>query len=707
MADGTKMSAAEAFLSAAGFSGNDHIPTLAEVHQRRMVLFAMTTTAALTVEVAYAKAVPKIPQLYAVLLRAAVWDCVLVGVVVAQLTDLSSLPMLAGTDGGHYLPVAVCIYHAITLIVCLAYDIYNRNGGSHVRQWHRALVGRRVLLELAGGNTGSKLVLGRLCFLVSGGAMWLALRVLMWVEDPGVVLAGFIIIIHAAYCAAGFAALEPKRTTPGRLVQWLCTGWGTREAFLHGPLKIIGAIFLLPFSVSVVAAQIWLRMVAFLVWLGFACPCCRLQQQDNVYDAFEREMVIPLLQCSFLAFACTLAALVLGFAQIDSDTHRLVVGTFTVYYTFMLLVWTAPAVLQAKVGSEEAFQSASLFGEDGQPPLLDEEGSIVAASEADSESTHYRELDEIPKALPGDARFEEMQAKCEEMRALLHRDRRHYSLEVAQLQSKLQDSELQLRKANQSLEDAKCEIAAAAKKAAHFQAEATKWRDRCAEAETSAATMTADVGRHIAAKTSELPKGKIQDREADGGRQSTTAATNAEASTAATPSTGGGVDIAADAIGDAAGTCEDVPLPVAVAVAPPPPPPPAIDVSLNELSDGDACREGTEGSTPKRESFCGSRNGPEENAAKEEEKGGEEEKEEEHEEAAGGEDVADESLEEEAPVPKEASREEKDEPNTDTDQAEETTAMIAGAGSPSPCSVRDDDTDTDSGDDGRRLLQAA
>ena len=40
-----------------------------------------------------------------------------------------------------------------------------------------------------------------------------------------------------------------------------------------------------------------------------ACPCCRLQRADNVFDAFERELAIPLLQCSFLAFSCTLAGL--------------------------------------------------------------------------------------------------------------------------------------------------------------------------------------------------------------------------------------------------------------------------------------------------------------------------------------------------------------------------------------------------------------
>eukprot|EP00438_Fugacium_kawagutii_P000752 Skav230960 [mRNA] locus=scaffold1214:42537:63811:+ [translate_table: standard] len=48
--------------------------------------------------------VPKMPQLYAALIRAAVWDCIFVGVFVAQLVDLANLPFLEGIDNGHYLP---------------------------------------------------------------------------------------------------------------------------------------------------------------------------------------------------------------------------------------------------------------------------------------------------------------------------------------------------------------------------------------------------------------------------------------------------------------------------------------------------------------------------------------------------------------------------------------------------------------------------
>ena len=165
----------------------------------------------------------------------------------------------------------------------------------------------------------------------------------------------FIVLSFVAYSAAGLAALEPRRSLPGQLVQWLCTGWGSREALLQGPLKILGALLMLPFTASatcrvcgvcfvllffwdacenrgwvvelaillfghpcllrsvlqVIAAQVWLRTISFIVWLAVACPCCRLQIADNVFDAFEQELAVPLLQCSFLAFACTLGGMVL------------------------------------------------------------------------------------------------------------------------------------------------------------------------------------------------------------------------------------------------------------------------------------------------------------------------------------------------------------------------------------------------------------
>lgn len=103
--------------------------------------------------------------------------------------------------------------------------------------------------------------------------------------------------------------------------------------------------------VEVIAAQIWLRTISFIVWLAVACPCCRLERADNVFDAFERELGIPLLQCSFLAFACTMAGMILDSKM--SSMQRMAVGFVATYYTAFLLIWTAPAVLQAKVMAEE------------------------------------------------------------------------------------------------------------------------------------------------------------------------------------------------------------------------------------------------------------------------------------------------------------------------------------------------------------------
>jgi len=186
--------------------------------------------------------------------------------------------------------------------------------------------------------------------------MWLALRMLVWVTRGGALFSAFTVVLLATYCAAGFAALEPRHTMPGHLVQWLCTSWGSREALLQGPLKLLGALFLIPFVASVIAAHIWLRTVSFLVWLTVAYPCCRLQRADNVYDAFEREVAVPLLQCSFQAFACTFAAIVLGIGSLSS-MQRLFVGMTTLYYTGMLMMWTSPTVLQAKITAEESFDA--------------------------------------------------------------------------------------------------------------------------------------------------------------------------------------------------------------------------------------------------------------------------------------------------------------------------------------------------------------
>lgn len=434
-----------------------------ELCHRRLIIFSLAVTVALGVEVGYAQLVPKLPQLYAVLLRAAVWDCVLVGVIVAQASDLLSGPssQVSSTDGGHFLPLAVILYHVLALAICAGSDLCARARTGRGRTWHRGLVLRRVLLELAGGSSGSKLVLGRVCFMVSGGAMWLVLRALLWIGSGTWALAAFVITLFAAYCAAGFAALEPRHTLPGNIVQWLCTGWGLRESVLIGPFKLGGALLLLPFAASVIAAQIWLRAVVFLVWITAACPCCRLRRTDDVYDAFGREVAIPLLQCSFLAFASTWAAIILG-----SMSNHLVGSQYVatciaaIYYTGMLLLWTAPMVLNAKVGFEEAFDLVprhEYVGEDA------------------SQTEPLREA--VSTDLEG-VELEDLKATCEELRALLHRERHDHSIEVMQLTDKMRDQELRTRLVQRSLQEVEKERGVLTERSGQLEAELTEWQQR-------------------------------------------------------------------------------------------------------------------------------------------------------------------------------------------------------------------------------------
>lgn len=442
-----------------------------ELCHRRLVWFSVAVTLATLAEIGYARVVPKLPQLYAVLLRAAVWDCVLVGVLVAQGTDFLSTPLSAGTDGSHFFPLAVLLYHVFAFVVCAGNDMLARvRATGRGRVWHRGLVLRRVLLELAGGTSGSHLALGRVCFIVSGGAMWLALRALLWLGDEHWALSSFIIMLFAAYCAAGFAALEPRHTLPGHLVQWLCTGWGFREALVQGSPKLVGALLLLPFAFSIIAAHIWLRMVMFLVWIIVACPCCRLRSSDDVYDTFGREVCLPLLQCSFLAFASTLAALVLGCmnGQIDG-TQYVMAWVAAAYYTGMLLLWTSPMVLQAKVAFEEAADSA--------PRHLDYEGD---ASQTEPLRCDAPNMDGVE--------LDDLKAGFEELRALLHKERHDHSIEVMQLQDKLRDAELRTRLAQRSLQETREEIEREEKereaiehKASQLEADVITWQARCDE----------------------------------------------------------------------------------------------------------------------------------------------------------------------------------------------------------------------------------
>jgi len=234
----------------------------------------------------------------------------------------------------------------------------------------------------------------------------------------------------------------------------LCTGWGAREALVQGPLKIIGGLFLLPFAASVIAAQLWLRTVAFIVWLAMACPCCRLQRADNVYDAFERELAVPLLQCSFLAFACMLAAIVQVSGQL-SGMQRTAVGLAAAYYTGMLMLWTAPTVLRAKVANEENFDASMALGDEGNTTLLQRERSQRLEGESDIE-------------------LEDLRSTCDELRALLQRERHDHSVEAGQLQERLRDQECQ----NRTVER---EHAQAKEASARLLQEVDGWRERCSE----------------------------------------------------------------------------------------------------------------------------------------------------------------------------------------------------------------------------------
>lgn len=440
--------------SAAGVVSTIGDPNI-QIWYVRLLLFALSAMLALAVEVGYAQVVPKLPQLYAVLLRAAVWDCVLVGIFAAQVIDLSGVPILAAADGGHYLPVVVLLYHFMKMAVCAGFDSITRGGLGRARTLHRSSVSRRVLLEFAGGATGSRLFLGRACFVLSGGSMWLALNALSWISGT-TYFTGFIVVHLVAYCAAGLAALEPRQTLPGQLVQWLCTGWGSSGGFFQGPLKILGALFMLPFGASVIAAQIWLRTLAFIVWLAASYPCCRLQRTDNVYDAFEREMAIPLLQCSYLAYACVLAAGILGAGTFTGPQGSIVCAA-AVYYVGMLILWTSPAVLRATVGAEEALDSAAAFGEDGQSQLLPSDRGGIA----------------------NEVELEDLRCTCEELRALLHRERHNHTVDMEQKDAKLKDQELRARAAERRLLDAQHEGEVARKSAAKLQTALHRMEARC------------------------------------------------------------------------------------------------------------------------------------------------------------------------------------------------------------------------------------
>uniref|UniRef100_A0A7S1AFK3 Uncharacterized protein n=1 Tax=Noctiluca scintillans TaxID=2966 RepID=A0A7S1AFK3_NOCSC len=408
---------------------------VASIFVRRLAVFSAAALLSVTVEVGYAQLVPKLPWHYATMLRAAVWDCILIVVFAAQVVDLVD-PVLAEADGGHYFPLAVLLYYTLKFLLCAVSDLLGRCSAARSRSRHRILIRQRILVDLAGGPSGAQMFLGRICFITSAAGIALFVHGLLLVCSEANALALSIVVMLASHCAAALAALDPRRTMPGKMVQWLCTGWSGRAAILTGPIKILGASFLLPFAGSIIVAQLWFRTVTFLVWLLVGCPCCRLRQGDSVYDAFEREVLLPLLQCSFLGFACALAALVRNYRDIDMNV-RVFVTTAAVYHTGMLMLWATPAALKAKVADEEGINAdyGELSGmtEDGQTQLLDQESGHGGKGEVELESMH---------------------ATCQELRARLHRERHDKSIEVERLSAKLQDTELFLRASDRKLQDA-------------------------------------------------------------------------------------------------------------------------------------------------------------------------------------------------------------------------------------------------------------
>merc|ERR1712137_853283 len=341
------------------------------------------------------------------------------------------------------------MYHALMLLFCSLYDLLGRYNTTRARTLHRMLIVRKALLELAGSHTGSKLFLGRICFMASTSSIWIVMNGLTLVDDP-TVFTCFIISLLVAYCGAGLAAVEPRHSLPNQAVQWLCTGWGLSQAPTQCILKIVSGLLLLPFTPSAIIAQVCLRSVAFIVWLSAACPCCRLRRNENVYDAFEHELCVPLLQCGFLAFGCILAFAVQGASEI-SYMQRFVVGTACLYYTGMLLFWVAPAVLQAKVAAQEACDAAALFVDEGQIELLQTGRSEIEGLE-----------------------LEELQASYEEVRALLRRERHDNSILTGQLKAEVKDEQMRLVSAQR-------ELAQALETSSRLSLELKEWRDRCEE----------------------------------------------------------------------------------------------------------------------------------------------------------------------------------------------------------------------------------
>jgi len=165
---------------------------------------------------------------------------------------------------------------------------------------------------------------------------------------------------------------------------------------------------------------------------------------------------MPLLQCSFLAFACTLSAILLNSHQLSGMQYVLVLVA-AAYYTAMLMLWTAPSVLHAKVVAEESFEAATLLGGEN------DDAELIRSNVHGQPDTQNDETE-----------LEDLRATCEELRALLQRERHNHSVEARQLQEKLRDQEGQTRKAEH-------ERVQAAELASRLTRDMEGWRACCTE----------------------------------------------------------------------------------------------------------------------------------------------------------------------------------------------------------------------------------
>lgn len=126
----------------------------------------------------------------------------------------------------------------------------------------------------------------------------------------------------------------------------------------------------------------------------------------------------------------------------------------------MLLFWTAPAVVRSKVQSEESFNSVLDRMDDQTQPLR---SSVGNGTEEGIEM--------------------EEGGLCEELRALLYRERHDRSVEVTLLKARLADEELKFRN-EERLNKRQVEVAEKTEESlTQLRNEVSSWRERCTELE--------------------------------------------------------------------------------------------------------------------------------------------------------------------------------------------------------------------------------